>query len=93
MENTPILASEQIRRLTLTTIWSRIRAALAGVKVQRRERRLRLCESVSLGEKRIVAIVQVDDQRFLIAATSQNISLLQLLGPAPAEKESTASNL
>ena len=92
MENTPALAFQWFRRLTLTAMWVRIRIALAGVKVHRREHCLRLCESLSLGEKRIVAVVQVDDQRFLIAATPQNISLLQLLRPVQAEKDNSASS-
>jgi flagellar biogenesis protein FliO len=65
----------------------RLRTLFAEVKVQRRNRRLRLCESLSLGEKRIVAVVEFEDQRFLLAATPQNISLLQSLGPVRAEEK------
>jgi flagellar biogenesis protein FliO len=65
----------------------RLRALFAEVKVQRRNRRLRLCESLSLGDKRIVAVVEFENQRFLLAATPQNISLLQSLGPARGEEK------
>jgi flagellar biogenesis protein FliO len=60
----------------------RLRAALAGVKIQRRQRRLRLCETLSLGDKRLIALVEYENHRFLVAATPQRISLLQSLGPA-----------
>jgi flagellar biogenesis protein FliO len=64
------------------SLWLRLRAALAGVKIQRRQRRLRLCETLSLGDKRLIALVEYENQRFLVAATPQHISLLQSLGPA-----------
>jgi flagellar biogenesis protein FliO len=67
------------------SLWLRLRAALAGVKIQRRQRRLRLCETLSLGDKRLIAVVEYENQRFLVAATPQRISLLQSLGPATDE--------
>jgi flagellar biogenesis protein FliO len=60
-------------------ILSRIRAAFSEVRIQRRTRRLKLCETLSLGEKRILALVECENRRFLIAATAQNISLLETL--------------
>lgn len=54
---------------------SRIRALAAG----HRQRRLRLCETLSLGEKRFIAVVEYGQQKFLLAGTQQNISLLQRL--------------
>lgn len=64
---------------------ARVAAAFTKLGVNR-HRTLRLCESLSLGEKRIIAVVECDDQRFLLAATPQNISLLQSLGPAHSEE-------
>jgi len=55
---------------------SRIRAMAAG---QRRDRRLRLCETLSLGEKRFIAVVEYGQHKFPLAGTPQNISLLQHL--------------
>jgi flagellar biogenesis protein FliO len=45
---------------------------------QRRERvrRLRVNESVSLGEKRFVAVIQFEQQRFLVGGTGTSLSLL-----------------
>lgn len=42
-------------------------------------RRLRICETLSLGEKRFIAVVEYDRQKFLLAGTPQTISLLQRL--------------
>jgi flagellar biogenesis protein FliO len=52
-------------------------ASLASV--HRRERRLRLCEMLPLGEKRFIAVVEYGQERFLLAGTPQNISLLKRL--------------
>lgn len=49
------------------------------VAAHRRERRLRVCETLSLGEKRFIAVVEYDRQKFLLAGTPRNISLLQRL--------------
>jgi len=44
-------------------------------------KRLRVAETVSLGEKRFVAVVHVDGLQFLVGGSSNNVSLLaQLTG-------------
>jgi flagellar biogenesis protein FliO len=68
------------RRSPLGALWARMRSVLGSVRVQRRS--LCLCESLPLGEKRLIAVVQFEEQRFLVAATPQNITLLQTLGAA-----------
>lgn len=85
MSSTPAVRPAGRLESLLTSLWERICAALSTVAVKRR-RGLRLCESLSLGEKRILAIVECDHQRFLLSATPQNISLLQSLGPAQLEE-------
>ena len=60
----------------LTAFFGRV---VSSMSVQRRERRLRLCEMLSLGEKRFVAVVEYGPQKFLLAGTPQNISLLRHL--------------
>jgi len=52
---------------------------LRSVRVQRRKRSMSLCETLPMGEKRFLAIVEIDRQRLLIAATTQSIALLQRL--------------
>ena len=61
---------------------------IKSVRIEHRQRRLRLCESLALGEKRSVAVVEFEDQRFLLGLSSSGISLLQSLGPAPSSGES-----
>ncbi len=39
-------------------------------------KRLRLCESLPLGERRFVAIIEFEDSRFLIGGTSNSLVLL-----------------
>jgi len=56
---------------------------LGGISIKRKRRALNLCESLSLGERRFLAIVQCEDRRFLVGVTNQSISLLQQL-PANA---------
>ena len=67
---------------------------------RRSPRRLRLCESLPLGERRFVAVVEFEDFRFLLGGTSSSLVLLARLdsetNPAseyaataqPAEEES-----
>ena len=61
------------------TLLSRVRALFSSVRIERRTRRLKLCETLSLGDKRLLALVECGNRRFLIAATAQNISLLETL--------------
>lgn len=63
--------------------WRRLRQALPAVRVRRAPRRLRLCESVALGEKRIVAVVQYEGQKFLIGGSAHSVNLLARLGEGP----------
>jgi hypothetical protein len=45
-------------------------------------RRLRLAETISLGEKRTVSIVQVDGAQFLIGCSTGSVQLLAVLDKA-----------
>jgi flagellar biogenesis protein FliO len=59
-------------------------AATAGRLLSRWEavrpaRRLRLCETVALGEKRFVAVVQFERSRFLIGGAPNSVVLLTTL--------------
>jgi Flagellar biosynthesis protein, FliO len=49
------------------------------VLTARTSRRLRVVESVSLGEKRFVSILNVDGEQFLIGGSTSNIALLAKL--------------
>jgi len=54
--------------------------ALQKIKVRQVKKRLRVCESVSLGEKRFVAVIQVDDEQFLVGGSSSSVATLARLG-------------
>ena len=45
----------------------------------RQPRRLRLCESLPLGERRFVAVVEFENSRFLLGGTSASMVLLARL--------------
>ena len=45
----------------------------------RPERQLRLCESLALGEKRFLAVVEFEQQKLLIGGTSNSLVMLATL--------------
>ena len=57
----------------------------------RQPRRLRLCESLPLGERRFVAVVEFERSRFLVGGTSASMVLLAKLDQAEEEMPSLAS--
>ena len=57
----------------LTELWN---WALAKFKSHQVRKRLRVCETVSLGEKRFLAVVQVDGEQFLVGGSSSSVSTL-----------------
>ncbi len=87
MENITCESSSMEPKSLWATLSFRIRSAFSKVNIQRRPRRLRLCETLSLGDKRLLALVECEKQRFLVAATAQNISLIQSLGLAKEEDQ------
>jgi len=66
-------APQNIRR----SLWESI-AALAGrVKIRRNVRALRLEETLSLGDRRMLAIVEWKGEKLLLGVTTQQITLLE----------------
>jgi flagellar biogenesis protein FliO len=47
--------------------------------VHRRTRSLRICETLALGDRRLLLVIQFERKRFLIGATNQSILLLDRL--------------
>jgi flagellar biogenesis protein FliO len=45
----------------------------------RKTRRLRVCETLSLGERRFVAVIEFDRQEFLVGGTGNSLELLARL--------------
>ena len=64
----------------LSEMWARV----PQVRVRQNRRRLTVCESVPLGDKRFVAVIQIDDKQFLVGGASNSVSLLAQLDK-PAE--------
>ena len=61
----------------LRALWERILRVSRGAP-----KRLRLCESLPLGERRFVAVVEFDQARFLVGGTPSSLVLLARLGDA-----------
>ncbi len=70
-----------------------ILAFLGSLRIHRRERSLRVCETLPLGDKRFLAVVQFEERRFLIGATNQSISLLDRLDPASTQRQKREPSL
>ena len=69
-------------------MWTRVRALwlrFSSAFPVRREKRLQLCETLSLGERRFVAVVRYREQQFLLGGTGQSIALLAHLPPAESD--------
>lgn len=61
---------------------SQLTAWLRNQFVTRQSRkRLRVCETVSLGEKRFVAVIQVDGEQFLVGGAANSVATLARLEP------------
>ena len=61
--------------------WARLLRLQQQAASRQRGRKLRLRETLSFGEKRFLAVVQFDQEQFLVGGTGQSISLLARLNP------------
>ena len=64
--------NEFIRPTFVKGFWDWVQRAVKP----RRLRRLRICETLSLGERRFLAVVEFDHQEFLVGGTGSSLSLL-----------------
>jgi hypothetical protein len=85
MAEDSLIARPQSRELRWETIlrwmtgaWKFMRRQLAS---RQSRKRLRVCESVSLGEKRFVAVIEVDGEQFLVGGASGSVTTLAHLEP------------
>ena len=60
----------------LTSLAQGLRSVPRGMVGRRREKRLRLRETLSLGEKRFLAVVEFDQEEFLVGGTGSSLALL-----------------
>jgi flagellar biogenesis protein FliO len=75
--------SASVLRMRVTGVWERV------LRLSRRTpRRLRLCENLPLGERRFVAVIEFDQERFLVGGTPSSLVLLsRLAGGEPTQNE------
>ncbi len=86
----PLSVFEEPRRqgsvdLPLRKIWRWLQGVGSMRLLQVKPRRLRVAETVSLGEKRFVSIVEVDGRSLLIGGGSAGVALLQQLDATAPE--------
>jgi flagellar biogenesis protein FliO len=60
--------------------------ALSRIHVRRKPRALHLEETLALGDKRFLAVVEWKDEKLLLGVTSHTISLLDTRGEQQARK-------
>jgi hypothetical protein len=95
-------SQERERESTLQTMKSSFSRVWLWIKEQQTTasgtKRLRVSETVSLGEKRFVAVVEVDGEHFLVGGGPSSVSMLAQLRPVDkfgavlAETMGTAGN-
>lgn len=54
------------------------------ISLKRRENQLRLCETLSLGDRRFLAVVLVEQQKYLVGGAPNSVALLAKL-PSQAQ--------
>ena len=57
------------------TLWQWVRRAVKP----RRVRRLRVCETLSLGDRRFLAVIEYDRQEFLVGGSGNSLEVLARL--------------
>jgi len=85
----PVTASRRFEHLShlLLRWWAGIRQAFKASAASQRQ--LRLCDMTQLGDKRFVAVIQVEQERFLIGGAANSVALLARLSERPASSLET----
>jgi flagellar biogenesis protein FliO len=68
-------------------LWQMARRAMPA----RKTRRLRVCETLSLGERRFLAVIEFDRQEFLVGGTGSSVELLARLHEGAIVTEAPAA--
>lgn len=74
-------AMERFFSPVMAAWWKRV-ISFYGQHAKNRRSKLKLCESLSLGEKRVLVVVECDHVRYLVGSTATNITLLSRLPDA-----------
>ena len=86
--NPPVTLQAFAKQLVSSISWF-----LGKVKVQASRKTLRLCENLPLGDKRFVAVIQVENERFLIGGPMGSVSLLTRLHETATFSDSLQNKL
>lgn len=62
-----------------------------GLRLRRREKAMRLCETLPLGDRRYLALVLVEGHKFLVGTAANSVSLVARIPPA-GEDEGAGSS-
>jgi len=62
--------------LRMGALWEAIKKLSRRGVFLRPERQLRLCETLSLGNRGFLAVVRFEEQKFLVGGTNQSLALL-----------------
>jgi len=73
-------------------LWKKLRAGWQSAWVRRTTGRLRLADSLALGDRRSAGILEVEGRRFLIGTTAHAVTLLAELGGARSEAADGVGN-
>ena len=85
----PAFAPRQPTSTPLSRVWSWLHARYKLTSTKR----LRLAETLSLGEKRFVALVSVEGREFLIGGGASGVSMLAQLSNGPESGKAFATKL
>ena len=69
---------------SLISVLNNLRIGVRSIGHRRKQRSMRLCETLPLGDRRYLALVEVDGHRFLLGAAGNSLSLLARLS-SPSE--------
>lgn len=73
--------------MRMSSILSRLWSACNSMYDHKRQRQLRISETISLGEKRFLAVIEVDGERLLIGGSATSVSLLTRLAVREARED------
>jgi len=76
-------------RSIITTVKNLLERA-QNIQCKRKERAMQLCETLSLGDRRFLALVKVGQQKFLVGAAGGSVSLLTQI---PSQQTPEVCNL
>lgn len=85
----PEMRSPHLARRIATSLFG----ALRNIQIGRPTKRLKIRENIALGEKRFLAIVQVDEKEFLVGGSNTTISMLGQMSDSPSFAETFRQQL